>query len=69
MSTRCLCGTLDALDKLVSRKADVVRMSHEAIAVALEISIPTVERDWRFARAWLSNAVANPTEGANATDA
>jgi len=59
-----LTGALDALESLDPRKADVVRMKvvwgmpHEAIAEALEISIPTVERDWRFARAWLADAVA-----------
>jgi RNA polymerase sigma factor (TIGR02999 family) len=66
IDVQSLSDALDALDKLDSRKADVVRMrvvwgmSHEAIAEALEISIPTVERDWRFARAWLANAVATP---------
>jgi hypothetical protein len=33
-------------------------MPHESIAEALDISVPTVERDWRFARAWLAEAVA-----------
>jgi RNA polymerase sigma factor (TIGR02999 family) len=71
IDVQSLSDALDALDKLDSRKADVVRMRvvwgmpHEAIAEALEISIPTVERDWRFARAWLANAVANPDDAAD----
>jgi RNA polymerase sigma factor (TIGR02999 family) len=60
-----LSAALDALEALDPRKADVVRMRvvwglpHEAIAEALAISVPTVERDWRFARAWLANAVVS----------
>lgn len=60
-----LSAALEALDELDARKADVVRMRvvwgmpHEAIAQALDISVPTVERDWRFARAWLADAVAS----------
>ncbi len=69
-----LSAALDGLEALDSRKADVVRMRvvwgmpHEAIAVALDISIPTVERDWRFARAWLANAVADPAAGEDRPD-
>jgi RNA polymerase sigma factor (TIGR02999 family) len=69
-----LVEALDGLEALDPRKADVVRMRvvwgmrNEAIAEALEVSIPTVERDWRFARAWLSNAVANPGEVAGNAD-
>ncbi len=42
------------------RAADVVQcryfgaMSAEETAAALDISLPTVTRDWRFARAWLT---------------
>ena len=28
-------------------------MTHEDIAQLLGVSVTTVERDWRFARAWL----------------
>lgn len=31
-----------------------VGLTHEDIAEVLGISVPTVRRDWRFARAWLS---------------
>jgi len=52
----------DALDKLARidpRAARAVELSyfagmtHEEIAAASDVSIPTVERDLRFARAWL----------------
>ncbi|WP_372015191.1 ECF-type sigma factor [Pseudoxanthomonas sp. 10H] len=33
-------------------------MSHEEIATVLEISVPTVDRDLRFARAWLNRKLA-----------
>jgi len=29
-------------------------LTHEEIAHVLDVSVPTVQRDWRFARAWLS---------------
>lgn len=53
----------DALENLAQvdpRKADVVKMRMfvglevQEIASALEISAKTVQRDWEFARAWLS---------------
>ena len=43
------------------RKAQIVMLRFyaglnlEQIAEVLEISVPTVKRDWRFARAWLSS--------------
>ena len=52
---------LESLEKQDPRKGSVARMrtlwgfSHAEIADLLEISIPTVERDWRFARAWLAS--------------
>jgi RNA polymerase sigma factor (TIGR02999 family) len=30
-------------------------LTHEEIAEVLHVSVPTVRRDWRMARAWLSN--------------
>jgi RNA polymerase sigma factor (TIGR02999 family) len=35
-------------------------LSHEEIAEVLGVSLPTVGRDWRFARAWLGRALADP---------
>ena len=52
----------EALKKLEAedpRKGQVVALrffaglTNEEIATALDVSLPTVERDWRFARAWL----------------
>jgi RNA polymerase sigma factor (TIGR02999 family) len=50
---------LTALEQEDPRKAQVVMLkyfsglSHEQIASALGCSLPTVERDWKFAKAWL----------------
>ncbi|MEM7802088.1 MAG: ECF-type sigma factor [Chloroflexota bacterium] len=33
-------------------------MPEEEIAEVLEVSVRTVRRDWRFARAWLSNELS-----------
>ena len=55
-------GKLEALDP---RKAQVVMLrffaglSMGAVADVLEVSIATVERDWRFARAWLQDQIEN----------
>jgi RNA polymerase sigma-70 factor, ECF subfamily len=57
----------EALDRLVeadTRKAQIVELKFfgglttEEIAAALGISTATVERDWKFARAWLHQAVS-----------
>jgi len=51
---------LDELAELNPRQAEVVEcrfyagLSLEETAEALGVSVPTVTRDWRFARAWLS---------------
>jgi RNA polymerase sigma factor (TIGR02999 family) len=65
-------GELVALDealaelaKLNERQSKVVEcqffggLTHEEIAAALGVSVPTVRRDWRLARAWLSRELAN----------
>ena len=55
-----LDAALSALEKENPRQARVVEcrffagLSVEETAAALEISEPTVKRDWRFARAWLA---------------
>ena len=55
---------LERLEGLDDRKADVVKMrvvwglNNTEVAAALGVSIPTVERDWRFARAWLAEQIA-----------
>jgi RNA polymerase sigma factor (sigma-70 family) len=49
------------LETLDPRKADVVRMrvvwglTVPEIASALDVSPRTVDRDWRFARAWIAD--------------
>lgn len=54
-----LGAALDALAELDPRGAEIVQMrflagmSTEDIAGVLEVSVRTVERDWRAARAWL----------------
>ncbi len=64
IDVQSLTDALEALESLDPRKADVVKMrvvwgmQHDAIAESLGVSVPTVERDWRFARAWLADRVA-----------
>jgi len=51
---------LEQLEELDSRKADVVRLrvlwgfDVARVAQLLEVSEPTIARDWRFARVWLA---------------
>lgn len=60
---------LDRLAKTDPRKADVVKLRYfagltiEEAAMALGVSEPTVERDWRFARALLYEQLAPPDMG------
>jgi RNA polymerase sigma factor (TIGR02999 family) len=55
-----LVEALDGLEALDRRKADVVKMkvvwglTMPQIAQSLDISLATVERDWAFAKAWLT---------------
>ncbi len=57
----CLNDLLDELNRRDPRKAEVVLLrvvwgaSMAEIAETLEVSRATVERDWRFARAWLAS--------------
>ncbi|MCA9735510.1 MAG: sigma-70 family RNA polymerase sigma factor [Deferribacteres bacterium] len=52
--------SLNQLAKLNERQAKVVELSffgglsHEEIAEVLHISVPSVRRDWRLAKAWLT---------------
>lgn len=41
-------------------------LTHERIAEMLGVSVRTVERDWRFARAWLAAEMRGPSGGASA---
>jgi RNA polymerase sigma-70 factor (ECF subfamily) len=59
-----LSGALDALTRLDARKGRVVELRFfggltlPEIAETLGVGQATVERDWRFARAWLKKALA-----------
>jgi RNA polymerase sigma-70 factor (ECF subfamily) len=54
---------LDRLSKLDERAAKVVELRYfgalteNEVAEALGISVPTVKRDWEFARSWLLNEI------------
>ena len=56
---------LKRLEKLNARQAKVIEyrffggLTQEEIAEVLDVSIPTVRRDWRLARAWLSRELNN----------
>lgn len=63
----------DALDRLAQidpRRADVVKMRMfvglevQEIALALNTSEKTIQRDWSFAKAWLSRELKTDTESA-----
>lgn len=70
-----LDAALKQLEELDPRKAEVVMLKYfaglenAAIALALNVSTPTVERDWRFARSWLQRELGraappgDPTSG------
>lgn len=57
---------LDRLARLSERQSRVVTyhffggLTHEEIAGVLGISVPTVRRDWRLARAWLATEMGRP---------
>lgn len=60
------------LDALNPRQARVVEcryfagLSQEETAIALGVSVPTVKRDWRVARAWLAQALGSAGEARGA---
>lgn len=59
-----LDGALQRLKELNERQSKVVEfrffggLTQEEIAEVLNVSVPTVRRDWRLARAWLSRELA-----------
>ena len=63
-----LDAALNKLEREDPRKAEVVMLkyfaglSHEQIAAALGCSLPTVARDWRFARTWLQDEMRTAGE-------
>ncbi len=64
-----LDSSLKALEAEDDRKAKAVMLKyfagleHEQIALALNVSVPTIDRDLRFARAWLANHMKGAGEG------
>jgi RNA polymerase sigma factor (TIGR02999 family) len=60
---------LEQLNAVDSRAAQVVEMRFfagmtvEEIAAALDVSVSTIERDWRYARAWLFEALGDGVVG------
>ncbi|NNF59163.1 MAG: sigma-70 family RNA polymerase sigma factor [Rhodothermaceae bacterium] len=56
---------LDRLAQLSERQAKIVELwffgglTQEEIAEVLDISVPTIRRDWRMARAWLSRELGD----------
>ena len=51
---------LDRLKLISERQSRIIEywffvgLNHEEISEVLDVSVPTVRRDWRLARAWLS---------------
>ena len=60
---------LDRLARLNERQSQVVTyrffggLTQEEIAAVLDVSVPTVRRDWRLARAWLSKELKRDLGG------
>ncbi len=60
-------GALDQLERLDSRKAQVVMLRYfagltvEETAGALDLSAATVKTEWAFARAWLRQVLRSST--------
>lgn len=63
-----LDAALERLEKHNTRQRQVVELQffgglkHEEIAEVLKISLPSVRRDWRLARAWLSVELSETDE-------
>jgi RNA polymerase sigma factor (TIGR02999 family) len=59
-----LVAALEQLETLDARKAEVAKLrliwglEMSEVAEVIGASLPTAERDWRFARAWLADACA-----------
>jgi RNA polymerase sigma factor (TIGR02999 family) len=60
IEVEALAAALEGLERLDPRKADVVRMrvvwgmTVPEVAEALDVSPSAVDRDWRFAKAWIA---------------
>jgi RNA polymerase sigma factor (TIGR02999 family) len=66
---------LELLEAIDARQARIVEMrfiaglSEEEIAAALGVSVRTVKRDWRVARAWLYGTLCKESHGSRAMGA
>ena len=56
---------LNSLEKISERQSKIIEywffvgLTHEEIAEVIGMSLPTVRRDWRLARAWLTRELKN----------
>lgn len=63
-----LDDALQKLEKIAARASKIVTMrffgglNNEEIAAALNVSVPTVKRDWKTARVWLSDVLGEAGE-------
>ncbi|MCZ6834973.1 MAG: ECF-type sigma factor [Planctomycetota bacterium] len=70
MPVEDLARALEKLESLDDRKADIVKMrvvwglELPQIADSLEVSLSTVERDWRFAKVWIAEEAGIETSEA-----
>jgi RNA polymerase sigma factor (TIGR02999 family) len=70
VDVEALAAALDDLERLDERKADIVKMrvvwgmSVSEVAETLEISPSSVDRDWRFAKAWIADEIGLTRENA-----
>ena len=64
--------TLEKLGQFDERKHDVVHLrffgglKFKEIAEFLDVSVPTIERDWKFAQAWLRTEMCDGKEDGEA---
>lgn len=61
-----IAQALDRLEQLDPRKAQVMRLrtfwgfTNAEVAEILQVSTPTIERDWRFSKSWLADVLDGP---------
>ena len=63
IDVEALAKALEALERLDGRKADIVKMrivwgmTVAEVAESLDVSQSSVDRDWRFAKAWMADEI------------
>ena len=73
VDVEALAVAIEDLERLDARKADIVKMrvvwgmTVPEVALALDISPSSVDRDWRFAKAWIADEIglADPQRQSN----